>query len=356
MRPSLKIVPLLLAACLAPACEDGAPWSTETSASPETPHDFGPTAVYSRRLVFMGPGDQLPTAAIFDFTSLSDSLGVRRGLRARVLLDQEWTTVLDAGWTLEPMREPWRIVPGGDLKVVVNGAGEVSALAVPGEPGVRLQPGSRLAEGSPDAGTQFVLRQATLTVGDETIRGILLDSQLGRAVDPALVPPAPGPDAGGDADLDSDADEAENDDPAEADDEAPGPDLGPISSGQPTPLARAGAEAFLVNNSGYYVVFANSAGGEVAWISHAGTDDLRRGGILEPTAWSEPADDAATVPTQWRVGGPGGLTGELSALVTDAVPLTGLGQISSLGYILVSGWVADDGVRRDVFGLVRHIR
>lgn len=331
MRRSLKIVPLLLATALAPACENGSPWGAGTSAPEEARHDFGPTAVYGRRLIFMGPGERLPTAAIFDFTTLSDSVSVQRGVRARVLLDEEWTSLMDVGWIMEPMREPWRVVPGGDLRVVVSDAGEFSSIAYRGEPAVRLQRGGLLAESSPDAGTQFLLRQATLAVDGETVRGILLDSQVGRAVDPAEVGPSPVPPTDG---------------PAARDD------------GKVTPIARPGVEAFLVNTSGYYVVFASSADGEVAWVSYAGMDDLQRGGVLEPTAWSEEDGDEGTdrQPTQWRIGGPGQLTGELSAVVTDIVPLPEQDGVSTLGYTLVSGWVGDDGVRRDVFGLVRHIR
>ncbi len=347
MLRSSYIALLILTSALAGACENGAPWSSAPSETIETRHDFGPTATYGRRLIFMGPGDQLPTAAIFDFTSLSDSVAVRRGVRARVLTDEEWTTVLDAGWTLEPMREPWRIVPGGGLRIVVNDAGELSALDYPGDPAVRLQPGALLAESSPDAGTQFVLRQATLTVGDETVRGILLDSQLGRAVSPSAVPRV----------------EPESESEPEPESEEEEGDEAAADGAPPTPIARPGAEAFLVNNSGYYVVFASSAGGQVAWISHSEGDDIQRGATLEPTAWSEPEapaedgeSDAVSMPTQWRVAGAGSLTGELTATATDAVPLTGLDPLSGLGYVLVTGWIAEDGVRRDVFGLLRQVR
>jgi hypothetical protein len=115
-----------------------------------------------------------------------------------------------------------------------------------------------------------------------------------------------------------------------------------------------------VNNSGYYIVFASSAGGQVAWISRTGSDEIERGATLEPTAWSEPqqepAEGAVSMPTQWRIGGSDSLTGELSATATDVVPLSGLDSLSGLGYVMVSGWVAEDGVRRDVFGLLRQVR
>jgi hypothetical protein len=137
-------------------------------------------------------------------------------------------------------------------------------------------------------------------------------------------------------------------------------DASAMAGAPPTPIARSGAEAFLVNNSGYYVVFASSASGAVAWISESGSDEIQRGAVLEPIAPSEPRQDAedgaVPMPTQWRIGGSGSLTGELSATATTAVPLTGQDSLSGLGYILVTGWLAEDGVRRDVFGLLRQVR
>lgn len=345
MRPSRLTLPLLLAAAVTAlsACDDGPPWLPgEEAQEVETPHDFGPTAAYSRRLIFLGPGEPLPSTALFDFSALSDSAGVRQGVRGRILVENEWESIVDEGWESEPMREPWRLIPGGPLRIVVDHTGEVAAIAYRGEPSVRLEPEARVAESSPDAGTQFVLRQATLEVEGVAVRGILLDSQLGRAVDPTAVPrTAP---AGAAEDTAGAPDDGEADPTAEG--------------GSPaTPIARPGAEAFLVNSSGYYAVFARSASGDIAWVSHAGSDDIQRGVGVEPLAWSDGADEAARMPTRWRIGGRDSqLAGEVSAAATDLAPLAELGDVTALGYILVSGWIEDGGVRRDVFGVIRQVR
>lgn len=353
MRPSRSIILTLLAAVVlagATACENGPPWGQrEEATQAETPHDFGPTAAYSRRLIFLGPGEQLPTAAVFDFIALSDSASVRHGVRARLLLDNEWVSLLDDGWESEAMREPWRLVPGRTLRIVVDDAGEIAAVAHRGEPSVRLSPGPLVAESSPDAGTQFVLRQATLDIDDEAVRGILLDSKLGRAVSPSALPR---PSLEGDGAPEEQDDQGDQDEPAagEAQDTS-------AADGLATPIARAGAEAFLVNNSGYYAVFAMSSAGAIGWVSHAGRDEIQRGVALEPLAWSSSEGDAIQMPTRWRIGGPGAqLSGELTAAATAPAPLPGLEELTGLGYILVSGWIEDGGVRRDVFGVVRQVR
>lgn len=345
MRRSVHTAALFLAVGVAPACEDGPPWATREEPPPiEARHDFGPTAAYARRLIFLGPGTRLPTAAIFDFTSLSDSVGVRRGVRARLLTGDEWQPLIDAGWEFEPMREPWRVVPGDGLKIVVDDGGELAAVVHAGDREVRLHPGARLAESSPDVGTRFVLRQAMLVIDGETLRGILLDSQLGRAVHPAAVPRPFTTDTGPDA-------------PAEPD-TAPTDEGGDTArTGRPTPIARAGAEAFLVNNGGYYAVFATSAAGAIGWVSHAGRDQIHRGVALRPTTWSTPPEEEFRMPVQWRIGGAGSnLQGELAVAATDPSPLPDLGDLTALGYLLVSGWIEEGGVRRDVVGFVRHVR
>lgn len=331
MRRFTHILCIVAVVVGAGACENGPPWASgEADTGTQPRRDFGPIAAYDRRLVFVGPGADLPTVALFDFTALSDSAAVRRGVRARITSGDEWIPLADLGWEMGPMRDPWRIIPRGELKMVVSGAGELSAIAFRGDPPVRLEPGPLIAESSPDAGTQLVLRQATLTVRDDVIRGILLDAQLGRAANRAAIRQSTAA--------------AESADTAE-------------SAFPVTPTARAGAEAFLVNNGGYYTVFSTSAGDDIAWVSHAGRESLRRGVVLDPIAWSPATeDDGPQLPRAWRLRGPaGGMSGELTAESADLARL-GVGDLTALGYILVSGWIEDGAVRRDVYGLVRHVR
>lgn len=323
---------LLALALTGPACENGPPWSGNGPPTREdgTP-DFGPTAVYNHRLLFLGPGAELPTTAVFDFTALSDSIGIRQGVRARVVRGSTWRGLMDAGWEMEPMREPWRLVPHGPLKVIVGGTGDLSAIVHRGAATTRLDLGPTLAELSPDVGTQLVLRTATLDIDGESVPGILLDAQLGRAVNPELaVRRATGSDDGDSVDS---------------------------VAAFPTPIARPGAEALLLDHAGYYAVLTAASSGPLAWIRSAGRSDVRPGARLEPTAWSGADEESVQVPTEWRVVSPDGeLTGELVAQASDRVPLTGAGELRTLTYVLVAGWVQDRSVRRDVFGLVRHVR
>lgn len=341
--PVLLALPLLLLA----ACDGGTPWGDDDD-EPTTVgrQEFGPTAAYDRRLVFLGPGEELPTTAVFDFAVLSDSATLRRGIRARVVEGAEWVPLMDAGWEMEPMREPWRLVPHGNLSLVVGDAGDLDALLITGEEGdVRLEPGSTIAEYSPDGGTQLVLRQAQLQLDGRSISGIVLDAQLGRAVSPAAAATggAPGDTmAAGDT-----ATEVADEDPAGADSLAV----------DPTPAPQQGAEALLLAANGYYVVFAASADGDIAWLHVAGRDDVRRGARLAPIEWEQFEEAAVRVPTAWRVTAPGDLlSGELRSEAADLAIIGDGPDTGAMGYAVVTGWIEDRGVRRNVYGLVRHVR
>ena len=335
-------VPLLLLLAALTACENGPPWRSEDGVETAIDRDvFGPTAAYDRRIVFLGPGDDLPTAVIFDFAALGDSASLRRGVRARLVDGAEWLPLLDAGWVMEPMREPWRIVPFGPLKLVAGDEGEIDALLFRGDVDVRLEPGAPIAEYSPDAGTQLLLRQGRLRLGGEPVPGIILDAQLARAVTPADFAAAAPDSAGGGApgggpDGDAAADSA--------------------GGGNPSPGARAGAEGLLLDNSGYYVVFATSAEGEFAWIRTGARDDVRRVARLEATEWEAFRGGGVDAPVAWRIVSTGdALSGELRTEAADRALLPGAGP-ALLGYAIVTGYVEDRGIRRNVYGLIRHVR
>ena len=352
---------ILVLLVLSPAaCENGPPWA-ETGA-PETEEvrpDFGPTAAYDRRLVFLGPGDTLPTAAVFDFVALSDSIGIRRGIRARLLDGGRWRALMDEGWEMEPMREPWRLVPHGPLTLLVTEAGDLGTLLHRDSATTRLQLGAALAEHSPDVGTQLVLRSARLLLDGDSVPGILLDAQLGRAVHPASATREPARLA------DREPVRAEPGTVATAGSDTTSTGTAGTGLTDPdtaawaaaTPIAHPGTEALLLDNTGYYAVLAGASGGALAWIRNAGRDDVRPGARLEPTSWTDTEGSGVRVPTAWRIAAPGGeLTGELTARSTDRIILDRTSGVGALSYALVTGWIEDRQARRDVFGLVRHVR
>ncbi len=306
---------LLLLSLLPLAGCDELPWGRDGAGQlGGGAHALGPATTYERRLLFLATGPDLPATATFDFTAVIDSAGLRREAGIRLAADGRWTELLDGAWFTDAIREPWRILPHGELRVIVSDAGEIDALALDSEPGLRIEIGPRMAESSPVAGTQLVLQNATLTTTDSAYDGVLLDAQVGRARDAT------------------------------------------------TPTATS-IEALLAHGANYHAVVFRVTGGLVAWVNDDGESRIHRGVRLEGeprdggsgTAGLDTAGAAATGaeepeggPVVWRIVDPPELSGRVSAEIADSAAAT--------GYTLVSGWIEEDGVRRDVFGLVRHAR
>lgn len=327
------IIPILLLAVLVLGCEGRVPWSEQEQSTTATARtDFGPTAAYDRRMIFLGPGGDLPTAAVVDLQVLSDSAGLRRGARARFLDGQGWIPLLDAGWEMGPMRSPWRLVPHGPMRIRLSEDAELDAIEFRDEPTLRLLPGGVIAEHAPDAGTQLVLRHAALLVEDEPHEGVLLDAQIGRDAGADFRPRT----RGGPADDDGSAADGE--------------------SASPSPTARPGTEALLLDGEDFHLVIAAAARGQIAWVHSAGQDDVRTGVELRGSAQEPFTEAAVQVPTAWQlITGAGAVVGELRAESSDRSVLEG-SAASALRYVIVTGWVEDRSVRRQVFGLVRDIR
>ncbi|NIY11080.1 MAG: hypothetical protein GWN02_23650 [Gemmatimonadetes bacterium] len=111
-----------------------------------------------------------------------------------------------------------------------------------------------------------------------------------------------------------------------------------------------------MDDEGYFLVLATASGRELAWVAGADQSEVVRGTRLEPTAWADLPEAGTQVPTAWRILSPQGrLAGELDVEAADRIPITADGA-AALGYVLVTGWVEDRGARREVFGLVRHVR
>jgi hypothetical protein len=318
MRPTLRhlTIPAVILTIMV-GCDDLRPRADDGADGVSEPVDFGPTAAYERRFIFLGPGQRLPTALLLDFVALSDGHGLQRGVRARLADGTEWVRLMDEGWRMDGMRDPWRLVPHPPLALIVGDGDDLIGLVVRGDTEVRLEPGAPFAEHSPDRGTQLVLRRARLTVGADIVQGILLDAQLGRALDPTAT--------------------RGREDDAEA-----------------TPAARPGGEALLLGPDGLHLVFATTGSGRIAWINASGRDDVRRGAQLQAVGWDR-TDDGTRTASTWRVLG-GGLEGELEAEVWDGVDVVNVPTAEGIGYAIATGWVEIDGVRHEVYGLVRHVR
>lgn len=293
---AFTITLLLLSIFPLAGCED-LPWSPEGDSGEAHSGPF-PATTYERRLLFLASGPNLPAAATFDFTAVTDSAGLQRAAGIQLATEGHWSELLDTAWSTDRVREPWRILPHGAMRVMVNEVGEIDALALDGDPGLRLETGELLAESSPDAGTQLVLRSARLMTADTAYEGVLLDAQVGRAQDT-------------------------------------------IAASVATSI-----EALLAHGSDFHAVVFRVGEGLLAWVNDDGESRIHRDVQIERLPGE--SDAAEVEPTAWGIVAVPELSARVAAELADSAAVN--------GYTLVSGWVEDGGVRRDVFGLVRHDR
>jgi len=166
----------ILTLALLTACGGGD--AARDSGRGERGGEHRPAAAYGRRFLLLSGDREAPFTAVFDFSALDGPNEIRRGAGAWYARGAEWTRLFQHAWTTEPIREPWRLVPYGPIRLIVGDGEEIETLVHRAEPGAfRLSPSGPLAEWSMNDGAQLRLRHAELLLGDARITGILLDLQ-----------------------------------------------------------------------------------------------------------------------------------------------------------------------------------
>lgn len=308
----------LAAVLMLGACQGDLPWMSGEEAAPGSNSDETPPSSFDRRFVFLTEGGGSPVAAIvFDFGVIHDSEATRR--TARVLLaDSAWSLLMDEAWRMDPMREPWRLLPHGPLRILVGETGEVEALRLAGD-SIRFLPGATLAEYAPDGATQFQLRDAVLQLDSVRLDGVLLDLQSARPLDDA--------------------------------DSSPPRDLADADTATASPAGYT-ADALVLDGAGFRMVIGRSATGPIVWLHHPQWQDVWDGAALAPAEYGLAQPAGRTVPIAWHlILATGDTVAELRVTGTDYAT----GSDDGLhGAALVRGWIEISGERRDLRGVLRH--
>lgn len=274
-------------------------------------------AVFDRRLVFIGSDEADSLAVIFDFATLDGSTILERYAFAWLSrgLNPEQFLALD--WKTEPIREPWRLVPHGPLRLLV-GDGEFETLLFRHEAGdLRLAIGEELSQWSVDQRSFFTLRRGELRVAGDMFQGILLDVQSSRRQDPAV----PG-----------------DDEPAT----------------QPLGLAATYDEFVLTDWRDLFLIVSAIPQRADVWLRHPEERSWTNVSVewLEEHAY-EPA--RREIPARWWIEtADGQLRGEIRAEAHDILLLDEGARPAIKGVLLATGWIEIDGERTRIFGVVRH--
>ena len=123
------IIALVTAGALALACDNGSPDipatdAVDPSAGPvaaeTTPETAAPTT-YQRTVVFVDTERDTTVFVSWDFENLTLGDSTRRTLRGWVGRGAQWLLLADEAWSTGPSRRaPWRIVPAGNMRMIVG--------------------------------------------------------------------------------------------------------------------------------------------------------------------------------------------------------------------------------------------
>lgn len=323
-RMSMRYLPLLL--LLVPACDGRAPWSTRAGEGEAgAAVGFGPVAAFERRLLFVAPAGAAPTVAGFDFALVNDSVRIYRSARIVLARDSVWRTVMDTAWSMEPMRDAWRLVPFGDMQLVVGEGDELEAIVVRGEPETRLVLRRSIDEFGPDAGTRLQLREADLVTGDTRIPGLLLDIQLGRPISASGASRTISAAAGGRL-------------------------ATPVLEAATLATGAEQVEAIMVGDA-LLLALGESVDGPLAWLRDGQQDDVWEGARLV----FNDIVTGDTVPDWQLLRGDGSLAGALFTWSRHAVALPGQAG-GDLGLTVARGWIQVRGEQHSVLAVLRHVQ
>lgn len=184
---SMRLLVLTLLLGLLVACERSDPRDAHAVDDSEVDHAG---ASYGRDLLFLAGSGVEPTAMVFRYTAVTESDHVRRSARAWLGRNGRWSDLLEADWRGPAMRQAWRIVPHGPLRVIADAGGDLEALVHRDEERTfRLMPASAVTEWSPTELSHFRVRIADLLLENEPLGGVLLDVQAGSLTpgDPATM-------------------------------------------------------------------------------------------------------------------------------------------------------------------------
>lgn len=172
----MRIFVLFLMLGLITACDRRGGPDAQTHQTAEA----APTAAYSRRMIFVGGREAAPTIVAFDHVALAGPTAVARRAGFWRSKGEEWESLLDLRWADAPIREPWRLLPHGPFRFLVDDAGEVEALVIRGDSArFRLAALRRMGSWNPDDLPFVRFLYGELVMGADSITGLLVDLQPG---------------------------------------------------------------------------------------------------------------------------------------------------------------------------------
>lgn len=142
-------------------------------------------ALYRRELHFVSEETGRPAVTVLAQVRPLRNRALR-SIHAWMSPDTSWSVLALDRWEAAPLRQPWRVLPHGPLRLLVGEGEEIEALVfgrTVSSP--RLEPGPLVSEWSAGPEARVLLRDAQLRVGGAVSAGLLLDVELGSMATPA---------------------------------------------------------------------------------------------------------------------------------------------------------------------------
>lgn len=170
---------------------EGGALAPEDDPPPPAPSPEGAAPVagaeHLRALTFLSLASDSTTLLPWSFRSTITEEGILRHRQASLGRGGTWEPLLADTLVTPLSRFPWRILPGGPVRLVVGEGDAVASLLFDAPPRtVELIPGEFLAEWVPDAGSVWRIHRGEVVLPSGGIQGLLLD--LSRSRGPGSAP------------------------------------------------------------------------------------------------------------------------------------------------------------------------
>lgn len=175
----ILLAPLLGCGEAAPDGPGEPPAGNQTEAAPRAPNAGGRT--YQRTMVFFDPGSDTTMFVPWDFENRSQPGGVARTLRGWLGRGGEWALFAEDDWITAPSRVPWRILPRGPVRLVVESEDVIRTIIYrEGLRDLSVEIGPTEVEWRGQRGEIYRLSEGTARLSGEARSGRVLDVSTAR--------------------------------------------------------------------------------------------------------------------------------------------------------------------------------
>lgn len=168
-------------ACGEPSAEESSPAMDGDVGASESPPPTEGGRTYQRAIVFIDTSSDTTMFVPWEFESRSEPGGVARTLRGWLGRGGQWALFMEDDWVTAPSRAPWRILPRGPARIVMDPDDALRAIFY--QEGLRdlsIELGSTLVEWRGQRGEIYRLAEGSARLSESTTDGLVLDVSTAR--------------------------------------------------------------------------------------------------------------------------------------------------------------------------------